>query len=141
MGSGLKKFRCTNCGKTFEISSSSEDPIRCPYCGMSGVLVRVSEDKKATQPATPRVPTPPRVPTRTQPTNIPVSPTMKRFMCYNCRNIIEIPYGVPKPVRCPHCGAPHYMIHRIDPGGRGWGGRGFGRGRGLGYGRGRFGTY
>lgn len=59
------------------------------------------------------------------------TPLMKRFLCFNCRKIIEIPYGVPKPPQCPYCGAPAYMIHRIDKGPRGPMGRrmggGFGR--------------
>ncbi len=66
----------------------------------------------------------------------------KRFICGQCNKIIEVPYGTPKPARCPYCGAPAYMIHRIDAGyggsGRGRGGRGGrgwpGKGRGRGYG-------
>ncbi|RLF21685.1 MAG: hypothetical protein DRN15_02010 [Thermoprotei archaeon] len=54
---------------------------------------------------------------------------MKRFQCMACGNIIEVPYGMPKPLQCPRCGAPHHMIHRVD---RGRGRRGWGRGRGRG---------
>ena len=61
----------------------------------------------------------------------PVSP-MKRFLCFNCKKIIEVPYGVPKPAQCPYCGAPAYMIHRIDKGGRRPFGGGRGHGRGFG---------
>ncbi|MHA1589343.1 MAG: hypothetical protein ACTSVA_01905 [Candidatus Njordarchaeales archaeon] len=62
----------------------------------------------------------------------------KRFQCGNCGKIIEVPYGVPKPAQCPYCGAPGYMIHRIDKGPWGrWGGPGAGPGPGRGYGAGR----
>jgi len=50
---------------------------------------------------------------------------MKIFQCFNCGKTIEVPYGVPKPVQCPHCGAPGYMIHRVDKGRGGFGRRGF----------------
>lgn len=49
-----------------------------------------------------------------------MSPT-KRFQCFACGKIIEIPRGTPKPAKCPYCGASQQMIHRIDkgpPGGR-----------------------
>ncbi len=127
MGKELKKFRCMNCGKTFEIPATAEDPLRCPYCGMGpGVLIRVQDDRTSLPPQPPTLNPPQRIP----PPPVPPGPVpMKRFMCYNCNRIIEVPYGVPKPIQCPYCGAPHYMIHRVDPGGRGWGrGRGFGRG-------------
>ena len=61
MGKDLKKFRCINCGKTFEMSATAEDPIRCPYCGMGpGVLMRIFDDKAVsythlTLPTTERV--------------------------------------------------------------------------------------
>ena len=51
-------------------------------------------------------------------------------------SISEVPTAFER-LRCPYCGAPHYMIHRIDSGGRlgGYRGRGFrgvrGRGRWL----------
>ncbi|ACX73289.1 conserved hypothetical protein [Methanocaldococcus vulcanius M7] len=51
---------------------------------------------------------------------------MKKFLCSKCQNVIEVPYGVPKPETCPYCGAPATFIHRIDGGGRG-----LGRGRGA----------
>ena len=54
----------------------------------------------------------------------PPVPT-KKFMCFKCGKIIEVPYGVPgKPAKCPYCGAPAIYIHRLDkPGwGGGWGG-------------------
>jgi len=65
--------------------------------------------------------------------NAQISPgpaPMKRFMCFNCKKVIEVPYGVPKPSQCPYCGAPAYMIHRINkgpPSFRGQGRFGFGR--------------
>ena len=53
----------------------------------------------------------------------------KKFKCFACGKIIEVPRGVPKPLRCPYCGSPQQMIHRLDkgpPGGlRGRRGRGF----------------
>jgi hypothetical protein len=62
---------------------------------------------------------------------------MKKFLCSKCNNIIEVPYGVPKPEKCPHCGASCEYIHRIDEGGRGMGaGRGRRCGAGM-MGRGR----
>jgi len=51
----------------------------------------------------------------------------KKFQCFACGNIVEVPQGVPKPPACSECGAPTAMIHRIDkgpPGGRRGGGRG-----------------
>ncbi|MCD6510362.1 MAG: hypothetical protein J7L11_08270 [Thermoprotei archaeon] len=51
----------------------------------------------------------------------------KKFLCTACGYVIEVPYGMPKPTACPRCGAPAMMIHRLDAGGRGRGGR---RGRG-----------
>jgi len=65
----------------------------------------------------------------------PMLPT-KKFQCFACGNIIEVPQGMPKPAACPRCGAPITMIHRVDkgpPGGRGTRRRGTGgSGRGLG---------
>lgn len=128
MTSKTKKFRCINCGKTFEITITAEDPIRCPYCGAGpGVLIRIYEEKTAPQTPIPQTPiqTPPNQPQSLPPQTYPNAQIpMKRFMCYNCNRVIEVPYGVPKPVQCPHCGAPAYMIHRID---KGPGRRGFGR--------------
>lgn len=136
----VKKFRCMNCGGTFEVPSSAADPIRCPFCGAGpGVLVQIMDEK------TPKVPmqtTLPATPTPPQPVPAPAQPQtgapgfMKRFICYSCNKIIEVPYGVPKPAQCPYCGAPHYMIHRLD---KGWA-RG-GRGRGGGGWRGPGGFY
>ncbi len=40
----------------------------------------------------------------------------KKFKCYACGYEFECPYGVPKPMSCPRCGAPHHMIHRVDKG-------------------------
>jgi len=45
----------------------------------------------------------------------PSIPT-KRFRCFVCGNIIEVPQGMPKPVACFKCGAPAQMIHRVDRG-------------------------
>lgn len=40
----------------------------------------------------------------------------KRFQCGGCKEIIEVPQGIPKPAKCPKCGAAAYMIHRVEPG-------------------------
>lgn len=40
----------------------------------------------------------------------------KRFQCGSCGEIIEVPQGVPKPTKCPKCGAQGFMIHRLEPG-------------------------
>ncbi|RLE85170.1 MAG: hypothetical protein DRJ41_01760 [Thermoprotei archaeon] len=57
----------------------------------------------------------------------------KRFQCYNCGQMIEVPQGIPKPPYCPKCGAPAFMIHRVNPGPpegrRGWRGKGRGKWR------------
>ena len=54
----------------------------------------------------------------------------KRFICFKCGKVIEVPYGIPgKPPQCPYCGAPAIFIHRLDKGG-GWG---RGRGRRFGF--------
>ncbi len=45
----------------------------------------------------------------------------KKFRCFACGNVIEVPQGIPKPQICPKCGASAQVIHRIDrgaPGGR-----------------------
>jgi hypothetical protein len=63
----------------------------------------------------------------------PLLPT-KKFRCFACGNIMEVPQGMPKPAVCSKCGAPAPMIHRIDkgpPGGRGAGRHGAGGGRWL----------
>ncbi|RLG60565.1 hypothetical protein DRN86_02245 [Candidatus Geothermarchaeota archaeon] len=55
----------------------------------------------------------------------------KRFRCGACGHVIEVPYGIPKPVQCPKCGAPAMIIHRVDKGpGRRRGRRGWRGGRG-----------
>lgn len=51
----------------------------------------------------------------------PRGPTRK-FKCLNCGYEFELPYGVPRPMQCPKCGAPVNAIVRVD--------RGAGRGRG-----------
>ncbi len=132
MANKMKKYVCTNCGKSFEIPEHVDDPLRCPYCGAGpGVLIRVYDEK-------PQIPIGPPSNIQAQPQSgmresgqsTSMSPLpMKRFMCFSCRKIIEVPYGVPKPMQCPYCGAPHYMIHRVDAGGfgryRGYRGRGW----------------
>ena len=65
---------------------------------------------------------------------------MRRFKCYACGNVWEVPYGTGRPSTCPKCGSNN--IHRAEedrgpPGGRGGyrSGRGpsdLGRGRGGG---------
>ena len=129
----MKKFVCMNCGKKFEIPEDVDDPVRCPYCGAGpGMLVRIYDEKSSTPFTSPQNPAPYIPPSTPDISNTDISgaPPMKRFMCFNCKKIIEIPYGVPKPVQCPYCGAPAYMIHRIDGGGRGRGRGGMGWGRG-----------
>jgi DNA-directed RNA polymerase subunit RPC12/RpoP len=52
---------------------------------------------------------------------------IKHFQCAKCGQIIEVPQGVPKPVKCPRCGASAMMIHRLDKGpSKGMRGRGGG---------------
>ena len=46
----------------------------------------------------------------------PTGTPTKRFQCFACGNVIEVPQGMPKPPACPKCGAPAQMIHRIDKG-------------------------
>ncbi len=56
----------------------------------------------------------------------------RRFRCLSCGYEFEVPYGQPKPLQCPNCGAPPSMIVRIDRGyGRGWR---YGQRRGKGFG-------
>jgi len=43
----------------------------------------------------------------------------RRFRCLNCGYEFEIPFGQPRPISCPKCGAPANMIVRVDRG-RGW---------------------
>ncbi len=40
----------------------------------------------------------------------------KKFQCFACGRIIEVPRGMPKPISCPYCKAPAQFIHRIDKG-------------------------
>ena len=45
----------------------------------------------------------------------------RRFRCLNCGYEFEVPFGQPKPMNCPKCGAPANMIVRVDRGrGKGW---------------------
>ena len=113
----LKKFRCTNCGKIIEIPITAEDPIICPYCGMGpGTLVKISKEADKSQKTV--------SPNKIEQTMTVTSIGKKRFICLSCKKIIEVPFGVPKPIKCPYCGAPHYMIHRVDPPGKWWRRRG-----------------
>lgn len=49
----------------------------------------------------------------------------KTFKCSKCGHIFKVPYGIPKPDKCPNCGVESIYVHRIDGGGRGMGpGRG-----------------
>ncbi len=58
---------------------------------------------------------------------------VKVFRCSRCGELIEVPYGAPKPTSCPNCGAPAVFIHRVNPGPGTWGGyAGIGRGMGRG---------
>jgi len=110
MAVGIRKFKCLQCGKEFEIPENLPEPNFCPYCGApKAKIVRVYETIPQGVPS---------LPTPQYPTG-----QMKRFLCSQCNNIIEVPYGQPKPASCPYCGAPGYMIHRLDkPGwGRRWG--------------------
>lgn len=47
------------------------------------------------------------------------------FLCYECKSVWEVPFGEPRPVKCPRCGSPN--LHR-SPSDRGRGKRGRGRG-------------
>jgi len=53
---------------------------------------------------------------------------LKRYICYDCGNSLELPYGKKKPPLCPTCKSKN--IHRAKRG-RGWG-RGGGRRGGFG---------
>jgi len=112
MAVGMKKFRCLQCGKEFEVPENMPDPNFCPYCGAPKSKIVHIYDKDY-QPAPSQPVIPPQQP----------SGTMRRFICLQCNNIIEVPFGQPKPMTCPYCGAPSYMIKRLDkPGwGRRWG--------------------
>jgi predicted DNA-binding protein (UPF0251 family) len=57
--------------------------------------------------------------------------TMRRFQCYECRNVWELPHGTGRPQACPKCSSTN--IHRAAED-RGWAG-GAGRGGGRGHGR------
>ncbi|MCD6403758.1 MAG: DUF134 domain-containing protein [Nanoarchaeota archaeon] len=46
---------------------------------------------------------------------------MRRFLCYNCGHKWEVPYGAPRPAKCPKCGSTN--IHRA-PEDRGYARRG-----------------
>lgn len=48
---------------------------------------------------------------------------MKKFKCYACQNKWEVPYGSPRPGKCPKCESTN--IHRAEED------RGFGRGKGI----------
>ncbi|MHA1580747.1 MAG: DUF134 domain-containing protein [Candidatus Freyarchaeota archaeon] len=50
---------------------------------------------------------------------------MKRFVCLQCGNRWEVPYGTPRPNNCPKCGSTN--VHRA-PEDRGYARRGRGRG-------------
>jgi len=45
----------------------------------------------------------------------------RKFQCVACGYVFEVPHGLPRPMRCPRCGAPAYMIHRVDRGRHRWG--------------------
>ena len=55
--------------------------------------------------------------------------TMRRFQCYECQHVWELPHGTGRPQECPKCKSAN--IHRA-PEDRGWAGRGPGWGRGRG---------
>jgi predicted DNA-binding protein (UPF0251 family) len=55
--------------------------------------------------------------------------TMRRFQCYECQHVWELPHGTGRPQECPKCQSAN--IHRAAED-RGWGGAG-----GWGHGRGR----
>lgn len=58
---------------------------------------------------------------------------MKKFRCYACNHIWEIPYGTGRPQECPQC--KNTNIHRAEED------RGYARRGGIGYGRGRCGRF
>jgi predicted DNA-binding protein (UPF0251 family) len=51
---------------------------------------------------------------------------MKKFKCYDCQHIWELPYGTGRPENCPSCKSGD--IHRAEEDGAN--ARGFGRGQG-----------
>ena len=55
--------------------------------------------------------------------------TMRKFQCYACQHVWELPFGTGRPQECPKCASAN--IHRAADD-RGWGG-----GQGHGAGRGR----
>jgi len=56
---------------------------------------------------------------------------MRKFKCYGCNHVWEIPYGTARPRECPQC--KNTNIHRAEDD------RGYARRGGPGYGRGRCG--
>lgn len=61
----------------------------------------------------------------------------RKFLCYDCRNESEVPFGEPRPAKCPKCGSAN--LHRSSAE-RGFGARGRGRSglrRGVRHGFGR----
>ncbi|MFH1371419.1 MAG: DUF134 domain-containing protein [Planctomycetota bacterium] len=53
----------------------------------------------------------------------------RQFLCYDCKNEWNVPYGAGRPAECPKCESRN--IHRA-PQDRGWArAAGFGRGRGM----------
>jgi hypothetical protein len=71
----------------------------------------------------------------------PQNPNGRRFLCYDCRHVWTVPYGVKFRRVCPECGSRNVHRHPRDRGynrnGRGRGGGGRGRGNGSGRGNGR----
>ena len=64
----------------------------------------------------------------------------RNFECWECKHKFGVPFGVPRPDKCPSCGSAN--IHRVaeergQPGGRGGSGAGKGPGGGQGAGQGR----
>jgi predicted DNA-binding protein (UPF0251 family) len=55
--------------------------------------------------------------------------TMRKFQCYECQHVWELPHGTGRPQECPKCASAN--IHRAEED-RGWAGGapGWGRGRG-----------
>jgi len=55
--------------------------------------------------------------------------TMRKFQCYECQHVWELPHGTGRPQECPKCASAN--IHRAEED-RGWAGSapGWGRGRG-----------
>ncbi len=50
-----------------------------------------------------------------------IMPTVRIFLCEDCKKTLNIPFDIPKPMICPECGSPY--IHRFDR----WRGRGKGK--------------